>query len=255
MSNGRSVHRRLAGEHARARLQPVRWLHAQAALRMKLLLSSAGVTNPSIHAALVELLGKPIEESAALAIPTASYGHPGVSSHQAWKFIAGLEPRTPMVELGWKSVGILELTAVPTMDDRWISWVREADVLLANGGDSLYLGHWMRASGLADLFPSLDDKVYVGLSGGSMVMTPRIGEDFVQWKPPGGGDAALGLVDFSIFPHLDHPELPENTMADAERWAAGMPLPCYAIDDETAIRVVDGAVDVISEGHWRLFAR
>ena len=82
---------------------------------------------------------------------------------------------------------------------------------------------------------------------------PRIGEDFVGWKPPTGSDSTLGIVDFSIFPHLDHELLPENTMADAERWAAGIPGPAYAIDDETAIRVVDGTVEVVSEGHWKLF--
>lgn len=219
----------------------------------KLLLTSAGITNASLHAALVELLPKPIGECNALAIPTASYGHPSVSPHQAWKFLAGLEPDTPMVELGWRSVGILELTALPSIDgDRWAQWVREADVLLVNGGDALFLAHWMRESGLAALLPSLPDLVYVGLSGGSMVMTPRIGEDFVQWRPAGGGDGCLGFVDFALFPHLDHPMLPENTMADAERWAAGMPMPCYAIDDATAIRVVDGSVDVVSEGQWKL---
>jgi dipeptidase E len=221
---------------------------------MNLLLTSAGITNLSIHNALLELLGKPIAESAALAIPTASYGHPNVSPHQAWKFIAGQEPRTPMVELGWKSVGILELAALPSIgDERWVTWVRNADVLLVNGGDPLYLCHWMRESGLADLFPSLPDMVYVGLSAGSLVMTPRIGQDFVHWTPPGGGDQTLGLVDFSIFPHLDNPALPENTSADAERWAAGMSVPAYAIDDQTAIKVVDGTVEVISEGHWKLF--
>jgi dipeptidase E len=86
-----------------------------------------------------------------------------------------------------------------------------------------------------------------------MVMTPRIGADFVQWQPPTGGDSTLGVVDFSIFPHLDHEMLPENTMADAERWAAGLGGPAYAIDDQTAIKVVDGAVQVVSEGHWKLF--
>ena len=159
-----------------------------------------------------------------------------------------------MVELGWKSLGVLELTALPSIDEaRWVQWVREADVLLVNGGDALYLCHWMRQSGLADLLPSLPETVWVGLSAGSMVMTPRIGEDFVNWKPPAGGDETLGVVGFSIFPHLDHPELPENTMADAERWADGMTVPAYAIDDETAIRVTDGTVEVVSEGHWRLF--
>ena len=157
-----------------------------------------------------------------------------------------------MVELGWKSMGVLELTALPSIDeDLWVPLVRETDVLLVNGGDAMYLCHWMRQSGLAGLFPSLET-VWVGLSGGSMVMTPRIGESFVQWNPPGGGDETLGLVDFSIFPHLDHEDLPHNTMANAEKWAAEMPGPAYAIDDETALKVTDGAVEVVSEGHWKL---
>ena len=220
---------------------------------MKLLLTSAGITNGSINEALLELLGKPIAESSALGIPTASYAMKRGPA-LAWNFIAGREPRTPMLELGWKSIGLLELTALPSMDpEHWVPTVRETDVLLVNGGDPLYLCHWMRESGLADLLPSLQDTVYVGLSAGSLVMTPNIGEDFVKWRPSTGGDRALGVVPFAIFPHLDHPALPENTMADAERWAAGMSVPCYAIDDATAIRVVDGEVDVVSEGHWKRF--
>jgi len=154
-------------------------------------------------------------------------------------------------------VGVLELTALPTIrEERWIRWVREADVLLANGGDAVYLAHWMRQSGLAGLLSSLNETVWVGLSAGSMVMTPRVGEDFVESKPSiTGDDLTLGVVDFSIFPHLDHPDLPENTMAAAEKWAADLGCPAYAMDDETAIKVVDGAVDVVSEGHWRFFPR
>src|SRR5690348_4611581 len=91
-------------------------------------------------------------------------------------------------------------------------------------------------------------------SAGSMVLAPRIGEDFVGWRPPSGVDEALSVVDFSIFPHLDHPILPENTIGHAERWAASLDCPSYAIDDDTAIRVVDGAIDVVSEGHWKRFA-
>ncbi len=112
----------------------------------------------------------------------------------------------------------------------------------------------MQESGLAELLRSLSNTVYVGFSAGSMVLTPRIGEDFVGWKPPTGDDTTLGIVDFSIFPHVDHPDLPENTMAEAERWAAALPGPAYAIDDDTAIKVTDGAVELVSEGHWRLFA-
>jgi dipeptidase E len=221
---------------------------------MRLLLTSAGVKNPSVHDALVDLLGKRIADSSALCIPTAAYGHPEAGPGSAWRFISG-QSSTPMCELGWKSLGVLELTALPSIDEEsWVPWVREADVLLVNGGDALYLCHWMRQSGLADLLPSLHETVWVGLSAGSMVMTPRIGEDFVRWKPPAGGDSTLGIVDFSIFPHLDHELLPENTMADAERWAAEIAGPAYAIDDETAIRVTDGTVDVVSEGHWKLFS-
>ena len=222
---------------------------------MKLLLTSAGVKNPSIQNALVDLLGKPIADCDALCIPTAQYGHPNIGPGAGpWRFISGQSP-LPMVNLGWKSVGVLELTALPSIDEaQWVPKVRETDVLLVSGGDALYLCHWMRESGLADLLPSLRETVWVGLSAGSMVMTPRIGADFVGWKPPDGGDdSTLGVVDFSIFPHLDSEGLPENTMADAERWAASIPGPAYAIDDQTAIAVTDSTVDVVSEGHWSHF--
>ena len=219
---------------------------------LKLLLTSAGIKNPSIHSALVEMLDKPIAESSALCISTASYAHPMAGPGRAWHFFSGQESETPMVELGWKSMGVLELTALPSLgQDLWVPWVKEADVLLVNGGDTLYLAYWMRESGLADLLPSLEI-VWVGLSAGSMVMTPRIGQDFVIWTPPSGGDDALGVVDFSIFPHLDHPSLPSNTMANAEKWAAGLGNPAYAIDDETAFKVVNGEVEVVSGGNWKL---
>jgi dipeptidase E len=121
------------------------------------------------------------------------------------------------------------------------------------GGDALYLCYWMQQSGLADLLPSLRKTVYVGVSAGSMVMAPSIGEEFVGWRPPTGGDRTLGLVDFAMFPHLDYPSFPENSMAHAEKWAAAMPVPGYAIDDQTAIKVVNGVVEVVSEGHWKRF--
>jgi dipeptidase E len=220
---------------------------------LRFLLTSAGIKNARIHDALVDLLGKPIADSSALCIPTASYALPG-GADMAWTFIAGREPRTPMCELGWRSLGVLELTALPSIEEEdWVPMVRETDLLLVNGGDPLYLCYWMRQSGLADLLPSLSETVYVGLSAGSMVMAPNIGDDFVGWRPPTGGDDTLGLVDFAMFPHLDHEDLPENSMADAERWAAGMAVPGYAIDDETAIKVTDGTVEVVSEGHWKLF--
>jgi dipeptidase E len=236
---------------------------------MKLLLTSAGVRNPSIQTALLGLLGRPITDCTALCIPTALYGHPAVGPGQnAWRFITGRSDH--MTGLGWKSVGVLELTALPSIpEQRWVPLVRDTDVLLAAGGDALYLAHWMRQSGLADLLSSLDGTVYVGMSAGSMVMTPRVGREFVGWTPPDSGldggddsgddsgdDTTLGVVDFSIFPHLDHPMLTENTPAAAQRWAAAIGGPAYAIDDETAIVIdgADGAVEVVSEGTWRRLA-
>ncbi|MER5636620.1 Type 1 glutamine amidotransferase-like domain-containing protein [Kitasatospora sp. NPDC002227] len=217
---------------------------------MKLLLTDSGVRNASILAALVDLLGKPVAEATALCIPTAGYGGPYAEPGGPWRFISGQAPG-PMTGLGWKSVGVLELTALPGIEkERWTSWVREADALLVNGGDALYLAHWMRESGLADLLPALPDTVYVGISAGSMALTPRVGERYLDWRPPTGDDTALGLVDFSLFPHLGGPG---TTLADAEQWAAGLSGPAYATDAQTAVMVTDGRVEVVSEGHWKLF--
>ena len=215
---------------------------------MKLLLTSGGVTNQSIHDALERLLGKPVGESDALVVPTAQWGHPMCGPASVRGMVAGEPGARHFTGLGWASLGLLELTALPTIPaERWVPWVREADVLLVDGGDATYLCHWMRESGLADLLPSLPDTVWVGMSAGSMVLTPRIGQAFVEW-PDAPDDRTLGVVDFSIFPHLD--VFPTNTMADAEQWAADLGVPAYALDDQTAISVVDGSVEVVSEGQW-----
>ena len=218
---------------------------------MKLLLTSGGVTNSSIAAALVDLLGKPVDQAVALCIPTAQWGHPKCGPVSARGFVSGLPPWGGLTSLPWRSLGLLELSALPSIgNERWVPWVREADVLLVDGGDATYLCHWLRASGLADLFPSLPETVWVGVSAGSMVLTPRIGADFVHW-PAATDDRTLGVVDFSIFPHLD--VFPTNTLADARRWAKEIGGPAYALDDQTAITVANGAVEVISEGRWERF--
>lgn len=216
---------------------------------MRFLLTSAGVTNASIRNALVDLLGKPIAEATALCIPTAAYYFlegPAI----AYRLITG----TSMCGLGWKSVGVLELTALPSIErSHWTTAVQEADALLVGGGDPMYLCDWMRRSGFADLIPSLrPEVVYVGLSGGSMAVTPSLGETYNGRDTR--GYRALGLVGLSLGPHLDNPNIPGNSLAEYARWASGVPVPTYAIDDETAIKVVGGNVEVVSEGHWKLFA-
>lgn len=241
---------------------------------MKLLLTSSGISNTSILGALVALLGKPVAESSALVVPTAIHPFPS-GPEMAARLVRG-EVRTPLTGLGWGSLGVLELTALPSIDqDVWVPTVRAADALLVWGGDPLYLSFWLRQSGLADLLPSLGS-VYVGTSAGAMATATTFGETYTE--PRGGSGTPLtseemvfgtpdgevtrtfvtaagaGLVDFAVIPHLDHPDHPDASMANAERWAAKLPVPTYAIDDQTALAVTDGAVDVVSEGAWRLFA-
>jgi dipeptidase E len=245
---------------------------------VKLLLTSSGISNTSIRNALVELLGKPIAEASALIIPTAIYPFPG-GARMAWRAISGAA-NGPLAGLGWKSLGVLELTALPSIDDEaWVPTVQETDALLVWGGDPLYLSHWMRQSRLADLLPSLRETVYVGVSAGSMAASATFGETYLD-PPRRSGEAltsedivfatpqgeisrvlvtaqGVGLVDFALIPHLENEDHPDASLANAEKWAARLqaqfPVPTYAIDDQTAIKVVDGAVEVVSEGRWKLF--
>ncbi|MCG5442391.1 Type 1 glutamine amidotransferase-like domain-containing protein [Micromonospora sp. NIE79] len=225
---------------------------------MKFLLTSGGISNPSISDALVDLLGKPIAESTALFIPTAVHPFPG-GAERAWKAIYG-RADIPLTQLGWKSLGLLELTALPTIrEENWVPAVREADAILVWGGDVLYLTYWLRQSGLADLLPSLRDTVYVGVSAGSIAVTAyNCDAEFDLGFVPDGSDMAqdadraLGLVDFTLYPHLNHPDMADVKLSHVQKWASGIPVPTYAIDDNTAIKVADGTVDVISEGDWRL---
>jgi dipeptidase E len=242
---------------------------------MKLLLTSSGISNTSIHNALVDLLGKPIAESNALFVPTAIYPHPN-GAGMAWQAICG-KTQSPLCQLGWKSLGVLELTALPSIDKKiWIPDIQNTDALLVWGGDVLYLSYWLQESGLADLLPSLLGKmVYVGVSAGSMAVSSTFGETYRN--PPGGSGRTLtsenivfstpqgeitrmfvtaqgaGLVDFALIQHMDNKNFADASQANAEKWAAMLPVPVYAIDDQTAIKVTDGTVEVISEGHWKLF--
>ncbi|MXV51378.1 type 1 glutamine amidotransferase-like domain-containing protein [Pedobacter sp. HMF7647] len=219
---------------------------------MKLLLTAAGISNASIHKALVDLLGKPIAESSALFIPTAIYGIKGCA-----EIIRGVICGTlgdPFCELGWKSIGILELTALPSMkEDLWVPMLQETDALLVGGGDCQYLCYWMQRSGLTKLLPSLLDKmVYIGLSAGSMIMT-RFGTTYGNHTLPAGSDKCLGFVDCALHPHMNHEQFPQNSLANQEKLAATLAVPSYMIDDQTAVKVVDGKIEVVSEGEWKLY--
>jgi dipeptidase E len=240
---------------------------------VKLLLTSSGITNQSIRNALEQLLGKPIAESSALVVPTAILPF-SVGPEMAGRLIRG-EVKTPLTDLGWKSVGVLELTALPSISkEAWVPPVQAADALLFWGGDPLYLSFWLQESGLGALLPSLSS-VYVGVSAGAMAACRTFGETYTEPRTGSGAPltseevmfetpdgpvsrtlvtaAGAGLVDVAVIPHYDNANHPDASLANAEIWAGKVPVPTYAIDDQSALKVVDGVVDVVSEGAWRLF--
>lgn len=229
---------------------------------MKLLLTSAGISNDSIRAALVDLLGKPIAECKAICIPTEIYALPS-GVNDSWLILRELD-------LGWAEYGALELTALPTIpEDCWLPALEATDCIIVGGGNGGYLNYWMQESGLGARLPALlRDKVYVGVSAESMVAThsfqadPAVlaergvyrDADYEEDAPPGAGsDRTLGLVPFVIRPHLNADYFPTATLARFARSATSLDVPLYAIDDQTAIAVTDGDVRVISEGAWELF--
>ena len=242
---------------------------------MKFLLTSSGISNASIHAALVDLLEKPISECSALFIPTAMYAFPRHAA-LAWKTFSG-KFGSPLCDLGWKSLGILELTSLPSIDEKdWIPLVAESDALLVWGGDPVFLSQWMHRSGLIDVLTSLRrELVYVGVSAGSMAASSMIAETYSN--PPSGSRDTLtseivtfttsegdirqqlvtakgaGLIEFALIPHLNHKDHPDASLINAEMWASRLPLPVYAIDDQTAIKVTQGNVEIVTEGDWKLF--
>ncbi len=218
---------------------------------MKLLLTSAGISNTSIRKALIDLLGKPIEESKALFIPTAIYGI--VNGPEIIRKVICGTLGDPFCELGWKSLGLLELTVLPSIKkELWVTMLQETDALLVGGGDCQYLCYWMKQSGVSEMLPSLLKKiVYVGLSAGSMIMT-RFGTTYGNHTLPAETNKSLGIVDFALHPHLNFEGFPDNSLANLKKLANTIPAPSYLIDDNTAIKVIDSNIEVISEGQWKL---
>jgi dipeptidase E len=180
--------------------------------------------------------------------------------------------------LGWKSVGLLEPTALPSIDrSTWEPGVRDADAILVWGGDPVYLAHWLRKSGLAEVFADMPQTVYVGVSAGAIATAHTFTETYgeppkrdgeilkaekIKWVGSEGEEdvdlvtaPGIGLVSFGVIPHFVNPDHGEVTPANAQTWAAHNPGPTYAIDEATALKVVDGKVEVVSEGRWQLFTK
>ena len=214
---------------------------------MKLLLTSGGITNPSIAKALFELVGKKPEDTSLVFIPTAFNVDVG---DKTW-FIEGL---IELKNLNLKSIDVADISAVG--EEIWRPKLEAADILFFGGGNVFHLMRWINKSGLAKILPELlKTKVYVGLSAGSMVackdMALKISQEVYEEdlnetdNLPG-----IGLVDFYFLPHLNS-EWFKNVREDFIRKAAeGMTEKIYAMDDNSALKIVDGNVEVVSEGKW-----
>ena len=223
---------------------------------MKLLLTSAGIKNPTIQTRWSTSWANRSAEASALCIPTAMYGHPWVGpGERHGSSSADRNPGLPMASWAGSPWAVLELTALPSIDEeRWVPLVQETDVLLAQVAMPCICATGCGSPGWQTCCRRWTRPVWVGLSAGSMVMTPRIGDDFVGWKPPTGGDETLGIVTSRSSRTWITRTAGEHD-GQAEEWAAGSSCPAYAIDDETAIKVVNGTVEVVSEGNWKLLAR
>lgn len=220
---------------------------------MRLLLTSAGLTNTSIETAFAELLHKPFTESTITFIPTAANVEPG---GKEWL----IDNYKQLQKLQWKEFDIVDIAALTK--ERWLPRIEKADVLVVGGGNAYYLMHWMIESGLESMIPSLlKDKIYVGISAGSMITTKDFSisythdlefydEEVISEEEIASG---LGLVDFHIIPHLNSDYFPKARVENIETFAVKSPDVLYALDDASAVKVVDGTISVVSEGTWKQF--
>ncbi|MFI6564099.1 Type 1 glutamine amidotransferase-like domain-containing protein [Streptomyces sp. NPDC050534] len=219
---------------------------------MNLLLTASGLRNETLRGALRDMLGKPFGSANVVYVPTASLAEPGDHS---W-FV---EHMNRLHGLGWRQFDILELNGLPRQ--MVLDRLLDADVIYVEGGNHYHLARSITGNHLADgLLNALKDRVYVGVSAGSMIFSRHLTAHSADVI----GDAAdlhalgarsveppFGLFDWYLKPHLYSPDFPERDDAWADRITARADFPIYFIDDDTALRVTDGTVDVITEGRWR----
>ena len=219
---------------------------------MKLLLTSGGVTNPSIAKALNELVGKKPEETNLAFIPTAANAEAG---DKGWL----IDDLACLKALGYRQIDIVDISALGR--SAWQPRLEQADILFFEGGNTYHLMEWINRSGLAEMLPELlKTRVYVGLSAGSMVTGKDLAlkasqiiyeEDFDRTEDM----PALGLVDFYFLPHLNSPYFKKVTGEHVRQWASGIKEAVYALDDQSALKIVDGKIEIISEGKYSVFNR
>ena len=215
---------------------------------MKLLLTSNGLSNQSIANALFELVGKPASETTLVFIPTAMNATWG---DKEW-FIDDLNN---IKKQGFKTVDIVDISALPK--NVWLPRIEKGDVLFFSGGNTSHLMRWLKESGLAELLPELlKTRVYAGISAGSMVTNPTLAlsseDKKVYYKEEFGyeSEEALNFVDVYVRPHLNSPHFPDAREEYFAEIAKKMQKTIYVLDDESALKIVDGQVEVITEGEY-----
>lgn len=217
---------------------------------MKLLLTSVGFTNKSIADAFCKLSGKPFTELNLVFIPTAANVEDG---DKDWL----ITDYSNCKKLGFKFIDIVDISALP--QDIWLPRINKADVLLFGGGNTYYLMSWLKKSGLEKILPELlKTRIYVGISAGSMVATKNLRMStsqklYTEKVFPLKDDNGLGFVDFHIRPHFNSKYFPDLIEKKIRESVKGITEPVYAIDDNTAIVINDGKIEVVSEGKWQKF--
>lgn len=214
---------------------------------MKLLLTSSGLENNSITNALLDLIGKKPEETTVVFVPTASNVEKG---DKDWLI-------DDLIDLKKQNFESIEITDISAVDEKiWKPSFERADVLYFEGGNTYHLMRWLNKTGLTKTLPKLlKDKVYVGVSAGSMVTNPDLNlklsqqiyeEDRLETEEMKG----LNFVNFYFLPHLNSEWFKKLRRENIEKVAKNITRPIYALDDESALKIVDNKIEVISEGDW-----
>lgn len=214
---------------------------------MKLLLTSSGITNKSIADALFEIVGKKPEDTKLVFIPTASNAEEG---DKEWV-------TNDLLNLKKLNLNSIEIVDISVMDEKnWKPIIEKADVLFFEGGNTYFLMEWLNKSGLAKLLLELlKNKVYVGVSAGSMVVSKDLALYISQkiYEEDLDKDyemAGLNYVDFYFLPHLNSAYFTKVREDNIKNTVKDMKEKIYVMDDESALKIVDNKIEVVSEGKW-----
>lgn len=207
---------------------------------MKLLLTSAGITNKSLASEVKKLVKGEIKIA---FIPTAANIEDG---EKGWL----IKNYNQCMELG--TIDIIDISAVDKKN--WLPRLEKANVIVVGGGITAHIMHWVNKSGLAEILPVLlKDRIYVGISAGSMIVSKvdsASGSKQLYGEPNATDIKGFNYIDFNILPHLNSPYFPNLRDENIKKVAKDIGRDVYALDDQSGVLYIDGKIRVISEGKW-----